>query len=220
MRPLLPSRSPCSSSLDRWKRPASSWQSGWGCTALYTLRSRWTAWCTARRPASDSPHWRISCTSLPMARKSCSCEPRSVPSLILCSGACTDTAWGCAASVSGARVVWGGLAGAAVFHGVFNILVFSPAPWFGLILIAVGGVGAYRLFKWGQSVSPFRYQRNVPLTPCIGCGQPIRVHSTYCRLCGVRQSETVHADLICGNCRHANRHEAIFCTNCGDKLLT
>ena len=120
----------------------------------------------------------------------------------------------------GARVVWGSLAGAAVFHGVFNILVFSPAPWLGLILIAVGGVGAYRLFKWGQSVSPFRYQRNVPLTPCIGCGQPIRVHSTYCRLCGVRQSETVHADLICGNCRHANRHEAIFCTNCGDKLLT
>ena len=119
-----------------------------------------------------------------------------------------------------AWVVWGNLAGAAILHGVFNILVLSPAPWLGLILVAIGGVWTYRLFKWGQRISPFLYQRNVPLTPCVRCGGPIRVRSIYCRLCGARQSEAVHATLICGNCRAHNRRDALFCTNCGDKLLT
>ena len=119
----------------------------------------------------------------------------------------------------GPWVVWVGLAGAAVFHGVFNILLFSSVPWLALILGAGGVVGAYQLFKWGQRVSPFRYHRNVPLTLCLNCGSPIRVHSMYCRLCGAPQIGAERASLICGNCRRTNQYDALFCTRCGDKLL-
>ena len=54
----------------------------------------------------------------------------------------------------------------------------------------------------------------------VSCGHPIRVHSTYCRLCGTLQIEAGHASPICGNSRRPNRHDASFCTNCGDRLLT
>ena len=132
--------------------------------------------------------------------------------------------WGCGLGLRrrgyGLWVVGATLVGAAILHGVFNTLLFSPVPWLSLILCAAGGIWSYRMFKWGQRVSPFRYQRNVPLTPCVSCRQPIRVRSAYCRLCGALQSETRHSELICGNCRRINRHDASFCTNCGDKLLT
>ena len=120
---------------------------------------------------------------------------------------------------SGPWVVWVALAGSAVFHGVSNILLFSSIPWLALLLDAAGALWAYRLFKWGQRVSPFRYRRNIPLTPCVSCGAPIRVRSPYCRLCGVPQTAGAPATLICGNCRSPNRGDATYCTDCGDKLL-
>lgn len=130
--------------------------------------------------------------------------------------------WGCGLGLhrSGRRfsAVWIGLIGAAVLHGVFNILLFSPAPWLGLLLIAAGGLGTFRLFKWGQKVSPFRYQRNIPLIFCKECKSLIRVHSVYCTRCGVRQSGA-HTSIICGNCKNKNRRDASFCTICGDRLL-
>ena len=117
------------------------------------------------------------------------------------------------------RAVWAGLAGSAVFHGVSNILLFTSIPWLALLLDAAGAVWAYRLFKWGQRVSPFRYRRNIPLTPCVSCGSPIRVRSPYCRLCGAAQTAAAPATLICGNCRSPNRGDATYCTDCGDRLL-
>jgi len=130
--------------------------------------------------------------------------------------------WGCGLGLhrSGrnSRVIWFGLSGAAVLHGVFNILLFSSAPWLGLVLVAVGGFGSYRLFMWGQRVSPFRYQRNIPLLHCQDCRSLIRAHSVFCPKCGVRQSGA-HTSIICGNCKSANRREALYCTRCGDRLL-
>ena len=119
----------------------------------------------------------------------------------------------------GLWIVWVTLAGAAALHGASNILLFSSAPWLSLILTAVGGVCVYRLFKWGQSISPFRYQRNIPLTICRHCGQMIRVASVFCLQCGTRQSGLERAALICGHCRQINRPDARFCTQCGDMLL-
>ena len=114
--------------------------------------------------------------------------------------------------------VWIGLIGAAGLHGVFNILLFSPAPWFGLLLILAGGFWTYKLFRRGQRTSPFRLQRNMPLIHCEGCAQLIRAHSIFCTKCGVRQTGK-HASIICGNCKSTNRLDASFCTYCGDRLL-
>ena len=130
--------------------------------------------------------------------------------------------WGCGLGLNragrGPWVVWIGLVGAAVFHGLFNILLFGAVPFFSLLLISAGGIWTYQLFKWGQRISPFRYQRNIPLIICEGCKSLIRSHSVYCSRCGVRQSGA-HTSIICGNCKNKNRRDALFCTNCGDRLL-
>ena len=119
----------------------------------------------------------------------------------------------------GAWVVWVGLVGAAVFHAVSNILLFSSVPWLALILDTIGVVWAYRLFKWGQRVSPFRYRQNIPLMPCTGCGRFIRIISTFCQFCGAKQAARNALLIVCGNCESMNRPNAAYCTQCGDRLL-
>ncbi len=119
----------------------------------------------------------------------------------------------------GAWVVWGSLAGAAALHGVFNILVFTPFLWSALVLALAGGVAVYLLFSWGQRVSPFRHRSNLALVSCVGCGELVTARSRYCRLCGIRQRRREQASLICGNCDHENRRDALFCPACGDRLL-
>lgn len=130
--------------------------------------------------------------------------------------------WGCGLGLyrigRGSWVVWAGLAGAAVLHGVFNILLFSAVPLLGLVFIAAGGIWTFKLFKWGQRISPFRYQRNIPLFNCEGCGKLLRFHTERCPGCGFYQT-AAHTSIVCGNCKHANRPDASFCTNCGDRLL-
>ena len=124
----------------------------------------------------------------------------------------------------GSWVVWASIGVAAVLHGGFNIFVFDPMqrPFLMLVgvgLVVVGGFGVYGLFKWSQRTSPFLLRRNVPLSPCANCGEHVRVRSTHCHRCGALQSGE-RTSLICGNCRHTNRHDALFCVRCGDKLLT
>ena len=130
--------------------------------------------------------------------------------------------WGCGLGLyrigRGSWVVWAGLVGAAVFHGLFNILLFSAVPFLGLLLISAGGIWTYQLFKWGQRISPFRYQRNIPLFNCEGCGMLLRFHTERCPGCGFYQTGA-HTAIVCGNCKNANRPDASFCTNCGDRLL-
>lgn len=112
------------------------------------------------------------------------------------------------------------LAGAALLHGAFNVSLFSPLTWLATPLITlIGAVWAYRRFEWGQRISPFRYRRNFPLSPCTSCGRAIRAGSAYCNLCGEHQRAGPDAELICGNCRRRNRPDALYCTECGDRLL-
>ncbi len=118
----------------------------------------------------------------------------------------------------GAWVVWVGLVGAAVFHGLFNYLVFSPIPWLGYLLIVSGGIWTYKLFRWGQRISPFRYRRNIPLIHCEGCGELLRFHSKLCSACGYYHTGAF-TEIICGNCKTTNRQEALYCTSCGNRLL-
>ena len=111
-----------------------------------------------------------------------------------------------------------GLAGAAVLHGLFNITV-SFIPILSLLLIALGMAWTLSRFDWGQAVSPFRYRRNYPLVTCRSCGKLIRATSHYCRLCGSIVDGGMHA-LVCGQCGAANRPEASFCVQCGDRFVS
>ncbi len=112
-----------------------------------------------------------------------------------------------------------GIAAGAVVHGLFNVAVFTFWPAAALLVI-LGVAWTLGRFAWGQRVSPFRYRRNYPTIDCGDCGQRIRIISRYCRFCGSavmlsRRSTPIY----CGYCRHCNRPDADYCSQCGDRLL-
>ena len=114
-------------------------------------------------------------------------------------------------------LVVSGLALAATAHAVFNVsAVFFP--WAAVLLVLVGGIWSFRLFRWGQRVSPFRLQRNYPFTRCRFCDALVRVLDRHCISCG-GWSSPHDQKLICGRCQNRNRPEAAYCTGCGDRLL-
>ena len=116
-------------------------------------------------------------------------------------------------------VVAGSLLLAAVLHDLFNTLaITSTLGGVTIAMVAVGGVWAYRRFRWGQRVSPFRLRRNYPTAPCALCSRQIRVTSRVCPFCGTL-TDLQRASLTCGHCRMVNRHDAAYCTTCGDRLL-
>jgi RsiW-degrading membrane proteinase PrsW (M82 family) len=109
---------------------------------------------------------------------------------------------------------------AALLHAAFNIASFSGDYfWLSGLITFAGGIWVYGRFEWGQRISPLRFRRNYPLIPCPNCEINIRIISTYCPLCGIvlsRQSSSV----VCGNCRHHNNPDALYCGNCGDRFIT
>jgi len=114
-------------------------------------------------------------------------------------------------------LVVGGLALAATAHAVFNVSsVFCP--WGAALLVLVGGVWSFRMFRWGQRVSPFRFQRNYPFIHCRFCDALVRVLDRHCISCGAWSSPH-DRELICGRCQNSNRPNAAYCTGCGDRLL-
>ena len=72
-----------------------------------------------------------------------------------------------------------GLGAAAVLHGLFDVAVLYT-PVLGVLLVVVALIWSWRRFGWGQLVSPFRYRRNYPLTPCTACNDLVRVLANYC----------------------------------------
>jgi RsiW-degrading membrane proteinase PrsW (M82 family) len=115
-------------------------------------------------------------------------------------------------------LVIGGLSLAATAHSLFNVTVVFY-PWAAALLVLVGEVWSFRRFRWGQRVSPFRYQRNYPFTQCRSCHALVRVLDRHCTSCG-RLAPARGLELICGRCQAVNRPASSYCTGCGDRLLT
>lgn len=115
-------------------------------------------------------------------------------------------------------LVVGGVVLAAAVHAFFNIAVFSYLVA-SLGIVVLGGVWTFGRFRWGQRISPFRYRRNYPEVECQLCQRLMRVTSRFCRFCGV-QLPSRHGALFCGFCKGRNRPDALYCTRCGDRLLT
>ncbi len=116
----------------------------------------------------------------------------------------------------------GGLAVAAVVHGVFNILVLTLSPLALLSLLFLMGLGLWwtlSRFRWAQRVSPFRLRRNYPRAACRRCGQLNIVSSRFCQHCGLARPSPSPSSLVCSHCITPVRPDATFCTSCGDILL-
>jgi RsiW-degrading membrane proteinase PrsW (M82 family) len=112
------------------------------------------------------------------------------------------------------------LASAAILHAAYNIASFSVTySWISMLIVLAGGIWAYRRFEWGQRISPLRFRRNYPLIRCPHCELNIRIISTYCPHCGTA-IDGPPTGIVCGNCKHYNRPDALYCDSCGDRFLT
>lgn len=124
---------------------------------------------------------------------------------------------------TGRRRAWqtlAGIAGGAIAHGFFNIAVFAFVP--GAVFLVLSGISwTVARFTWARRSSPFRFRRNYPQIECENCGGQITIISRYCRFCGVPVlgASTRTGNLICSNCGHHNRSDAMYCIQCGDRLL-
>lgn len=116
-----------------------------------------------------------------------------------------------------------GIGGAAVLHGVFNVLVLSGSGLGALVaalLVLIGGVFVVRLFRWSRRVSRFRLGRNVPTIDCSVCGTRYRLGPATCPVCGT-YSNAASSRLMCGRCGHqATSTDARFCGRCGDLFVS
>ena len=124
---------------------------------------------------------------------------------------------------SGRHRAWqtgAGIAGGAIAHGFFNVTIFAFAPA-AVALVLCGVSWTLGRFAWARQSSPFRYRRNYPSIECPACHQSISIISRYCRFCGVpiTNSQTRTGDLICSYCGYHNRSDALYCIQCGDRLL-
>ena len=119
-----------------------------------------------------------------------------------------------------ARQTLAGVAGGAIAHGFFNIAVFAFFP-LAICLVLSGVSWTVARFAWARRSSPFRLRRNYPQIECPICGGHITIISRYCRFCGapVSGGSPGAGDLICSNCAYRNRSDALYCVQCGDRLL-
>ena len=116
----------------------------------------------------------------------------------------------------------GGLAVAAVVHGIFNILLLTLPTWGLLLILLMTALGLWwtlSRFRWAQRVSPFRLRRNYPRAACIRCGQLNSIASRFCQNCGLDEPSANAASLVCSHCVTPVRPDAAYCTSCGDRLL-
>ncbi len=123
-----------------------------------------------------------------------------------------------------ARWLWlaAGLVIAAVFHGVFNILLITLSSAGLLLALPLIGLGLWwtlNRLRWAQRISPFRFRRNYPQVECPRCRRRIFITSRFCQFCRWPIPATLSSALICSNCRNPGRPDADYCTRCGDQLL-
>jgi RsiW-degrading membrane proteinase PrsW (M82 family)/RNA polymerase subunit RPABC4/transcription elongation factor Spt4 len=113
-----------------------------------------------------------------------------------------------------------GLLGAALLHGLFNVLAFSG--WgilFALLLILVGLIVVLHIFRRVKARSTYHLRRNVPLKVCPACRETVQFRDKFCQGCGTRTSSLESAQVICSNCKHVSGSDAKFCNSCGDLFV-
>jgi RsiW-degrading membrane proteinase PrsW (M82 family) len=118
----------------------------------------------------------------------------------------------------GTGLVAPGLVAAALAHGAFNFFAVTGYGWVSVLMVIAGGFWVARLFRWGQSVSPYRLRRNVPKLSCPYCGATFRAGAEVCDRCG-SSLKGVSGEATCGNCGTVSRPGARFCSNCGDRFV-
>jgi len=120
------------------------------------------------------------------------------------------------------RLVWFGLIGSMIAHGLFNFFLFTGGIY-SLLSVPVFlafGVLFIMMLRRARQLSPFKTMVGELLVACPQCGQQVPYYAGFCARCGQPLVEAKqNSPVFCGKCGAAINREATFCTSCGSRLL-
>jgi len=120
------------------------------------------------------------------------------------------------------RLVWFGLIGSMIAHGLFDFLLFTGGIY-SLLSVSVflaSGVLFIMMLRRARQLSPFKTMIGELLVACPQCGQQVPYYASFCAKCGQSLAGVKQNGLVfCGKCGVALNRAAAFCTSCGSRLL-
>lgn len=121
------------------------------------------------------------------------------------------------------RLVWFGLIGSMIAHGLFDFFLFTGGiySWLSLSVFLASGALFIIMLRRARQLSPFKMMVGELLVACSQCGQQVPYYASFCARCGQPLAEAKQSGpVFCGKCGAAlNNKEAAFCTSCGSRLL-
>jgi RsiW-degrading membrane proteinase PrsW (M82 family)/RNA polymerase subunit RPABC4/transcription elongation factor Spt4 len=126
-------------------------------------------------------------------------------------------------------LVWLGLLGSMVGHGLFDFLALAQGgsktlniPLLVGLIALFGGMIVLFVFLLihSQKNSPFKDRNARLLVLCTNCKTRVPYYADFCPACGNKLTESrVNAPVFCGQCEAEVAHDANYCTSCGSRLI-
>jgi RsiW-degrading membrane proteinase PrsW (M82 family)/RNA polymerase subunit RPABC4/transcription elongation factor Spt4 len=128
-----------------------------------------------------------------------------------------------------AGLLWLGLLGSMVGHGLFDFLAMAQGDskplniplLVGLVVLFAGMVILFVfLLIRGQKTSPFKDQNAELLILCPNCQSRIPYHASFCPVCGIKLAENRNiASTFCGKCGSELTSRTNYCPSCGSRVI-
>lgn len=126
-------------------------------------------------------------------------------------------------------LLWLGLLGSMVGHGLFDFLAMAQGDskplnlpiLVGLVVLFAGMVILFVfLLIRGQKTSPFKDQNAELFILCSNCQSRIPYYATFCPVCGNKLAEDRNVSpTFCGKCGSELNSGTNYCTSCGSRMI-
>ncbi|MDP3880031.1 MAG: PrsW family glutamic-type intramembrane protease [Dehalococcoidales bacterium] len=118
-------------------------------------------------------------------------------------------------------LLWLGLVGSMVTHGLFDFLLFTNSAYSFLVIPLFLGAGLLFLIilKQARQISPYKEKVGELVVKCPNCGSDVPYYADFCTSCGAELGKATVKDIIfCSRCGAPLDNNVSFCTSCGSRI--